>query len=531
MGKVKNIIKEKQKTLPPWCQSTIKFVKEHKTQILFGLILIVAIFTRLYRIDELPQGVHVDEAGIAYDAYCFANYGVDRFLNKMPVYMINFGLGQSALYTYIDSIFIKMLGLNMLSIRLPSVVLGVTAIVLSYFLVKKELGEKFALTFMALITICPWHIMASRWGLDCNLLAPMLVISIYFLLRAKGVWGYIVAGISFGLTLYTYALSYIIVPIFLLLALVFMLYTKRIKFRNVIIMGIPIFLLALPLMLMLLINNGVIDEIKTPFMTIPKLGTFRGEEIDFENLEKNMDFFDKMVTNDGLVYNAFPEFGAIYKFSIFLAVFGIFIEINNLAKSIKKREFTVNAIMLFLYISVMACMLIISGPNINKANAVYIPLLFFTCTTLKMVYKNYPVFMDIMIFFFIMSFIGFSDFYFNKYEEEYENQIYFEKDLIEAIDYVENMEEFANKNVYINTSSQQPYIYTLLYNQTSPYEFNETRHYETGYNMSYGRYYFNSTKIDENAVYILKDKRELVEELADDGFKIGYLNSYVIMYK
>ncbi len=519
------------RNMPAWCKDVVEFIKEHKTKILFWIILIIAIFTRLYRIDELPQGVHVDEAGIAYDAYCFANYGVDRYLNKMPVYMINFGLGQSALYTYIDSIFIKMLGLNMLSIRLPSAILGITAIVLGYFMVKKELGEKFALAFMTLITICPWHIMASRWGLDCNLLAPMLIISMYLLLRVKGIWGYIAAGISFGLTLYTYALSYIIVPIFLLLTLIFMLYTKRIKFRHIIIMGIPIFLLALPLMLMLLVNNGVIDEIRTPFMTIPKLGAFRGEEIDFANIEENMNFFDKMVTNDGLVYNAFPEFGAIYKFSIFLAVFGIFIEINNLAKSIKKREFTVNALMLFLYISVMACMLIISGPNINKANAVYIPLLFFTCTTLRMVHKNYPVFMDIMIIFFIMSFIGFSDFYFNKYEDKYKNQIYFEKDLIEAIDYVENTEEFANKNVYINTSSQQPYIYTLLYNKTSPYEFNEERHYKIGYNMSYGRYYFNSTKIDDNAVYIIKDKRELAETLVGNDFKTRYLNTYAIMYK
>ena len=118
------------RNMPAWCKDVVEFIKEHKTKILFWIILIIAIFTRLYRIDELPQGVHVDEAGIAYDAYCFANYGVDRYLNKMPVYMINFGLGQSALYTYIDSIFIKMLGLSMLSIRLPSVILGITAIVL-----------------------------------------------------------------------------------------------------------------------------------------------------------------------------------------------------------------------------------------------------------------------------------------------------------------------------------------------------------------------------------------------------------------
>ena len=457
MEKIKMRIKNKEESLPNWIIEMIRFIKKYQNKIIFIAILLIAIFTRLYRIDELPRGIHVDEAGIAYDAYCFANCGVDRYLNKMPVYMVNFGLGQSALYTYIDSIFVKILGLNIFTIRLPAVILGITAIVLSYFMVKKELGEKFALTFMALITICPWHIMVSRWGLDCNLLAPMTIISMYFLLRAKSAWGYAVAGIIFGLTLYTYALSYIILPIFLLFTIVFMLYTKKMKFRNVIIMGIPIFILALPLMLMLLVNNGVIGEIKN-FITIPKLANFRGTEIDFDNIEKNLNFFDKMVTNDGLVYNALSEFGTIYKFSIFLAVFGIFIEINNLVKNIKTKEFTINTLMLFLYTSVMLCMLIIKGPNINKANAAYIPLLFFTCVTLKTIYKNYTIFFDIMIILFVVNFIRFQDFYFNIYEIEYRNQIYFEQDLIEAIDYVERTQEFDNKEVYINTKSQQPYI-------------------------------------------------------------------------
>ena len=49
--------------------------------------------------------------------------------------------------------------------------------------------------------------------------------------------------------------------------------------------------------------------------------------------------------------------------------------------------------------------------------------------------------------------------------------------------------------------------------------------------MSYGRYYFNSTKIDDNAVYIIKDKREFAETLVGNDFKTGYLNTYAIMYK
>ena len=151
------------------------YVEKNKGKIAFITILIIAIFTRIYKVTSIPYGIHVDEAGMAYDAYSLANYGTDRFLNKFPVYLINFGGGQSALYAYLASFFIKILGFNMLAIRLPAVLLGIVAIVLCYFMAKKEIGENFAIIFMALITICPWHIMASRWGLDCNLLAPMFI--------------------------------------------------------------------------------------------------------------------------------------------------------------------------------------------------------------------------------------------------------------------------------------------------------------------------------------------------------------------
>lgn len=511
-------------------QEIVLFLEKHKIKIAFIIILLVAIFTRLYKIDKVPHGINVDEAGIAYDAFCLANNGTDRFLNKFPVYMINFGCGQSALYTYIDSLFIKILGFNVFAIRLPSAVFGIVAIVISYFLVKREVGEKFALCVMALLTICPWHIMSSRWGLDCNLLAPMTIISIFLLLRAKGIIGYIVAGISFGLTLYTYALSYIILPIFLTLALGYMLYTKKIKFKNIVIMGIPIFLLALPLMLMILINNDIIDEVNS-FITIPKMGTFRGTELNFENIDRNMDFFEKLVTTDNLVYNALPEFGSIYKFSIFLAVFGIFLEINNLVQNIKKREFSLNSLMLFLFISVMTVMLIIKGPNINKANAAFIPILFFTTATIKMIYKNYKVFFGIIVFLYVMNFMEFQDFYFNEYPVKYKDQIYFEQDLIDSLNYVKKKSEFINKAIYVNTSSQQPYIYTLLNDKISPQEFNEKRYKETYYKMSYGRYMFNSDNINEEAVYIIKDEKTLLQRLEMLGFTVEYLNNYAIAYK
>lgn len=61
-------------------------------------------------VGDIPRGWNVDEAGIAYDAWCIAKYGVDRFRYPYPVMFMNYGGGgQSSLYTYMTAILFKFL--------------------------------------------------------------------------------------------------------------------------------------------------------------------------------------------------------------------------------------------------------------------------------------------------------------------------------------------------------------------------------------------------------------------------------------
>lgn len=112
-------------------------LKKYFCAIIFTIIFLLAIFTRIYKIDTLLNGLHVDETGMGYDAFCIANYGVDRYLNKFPVYMINFGGGQSALYTYLAAIFVKIIGLNIITIRMPGIILSLLAILSGFILIKR----------------------------------------------------------------------------------------------------------------------------------------------------------------------------------------------------------------------------------------------------------------------------------------------------------------------------------------------------------------------------------------------------------
>ena len=83
-----------------------------------------SIFTFLC-IDKIPMAWHPDEAGSAYDAWCIANYGVDRYRMSYPVLFTNFGGGgQSALYTYMASFFVKIFGMSLYVFRIPAAIMS-----------------------------------------------------------------------------------------------------------------------------------------------------------------------------------------------------------------------------------------------------------------------------------------------------------------------------------------------------------------------------------------------------------------------
>ena len=262
----------------------IKRVIKDKHTMIFGVILIIAILSRVLFLTKFPFGIDQDEAGMMYDAYCMAEYGTDRFLNENPVYLINFGGGQSVMYAAIASLLIKVFGLSVFIVRLPAVVFSIITIILAYLLAKKYIEKKFALILAFLITICPWHIMQSRWGLDCNLFPSFLMISLCVFLNARRDWHFIISGIFWGLTLYTYALSYVLLPVFFIILCIYLLYVRKITLKQIIITILPIFVLALPLILFQIVNLLEKGTIKIGFITIPQLPRFRVTEIGLSNI-------------------------------------------------------------------------------------------------------------------------------------------------------------------------------------------------------------------------------------------------------
>lgn len=507
-----------------------RFIEKY-CNILFLAILSINSISIFYKIGSIPQGLHVDEAGALYDAICISKYGVDRYLYKLPVYLINFGGGQSALYAYLVAIMIKVFDISIITLRLPSAILSLISCICLYTIIKESYGKKQALFAAFVLALCPWNIMKTRWGLDCNLMSSMLIISTYILTKAlnsKKQYLYVISGIFWGLTLYTYVISYLIVPIILGIILSYALIIKQVNIKNVICLAIPLIILAIPLVLMIAYNNEIIPKVNIPICSIPKLWYYRGSEISLKNIPKNLNsIFEILFIRDFLNYNAIPEFGTLYKLSIPLVIFGFIEVVKNTIEDVKQKKFiAVDFIMLVTFVVELCIGLCIAELNINKLNAIYIPMIYFASKFFCSILNNIKYLALVILILYCLNYSLFIRYYFTEFSNT--DLMYFEDDIIEAS---KRAEELQKEKIYVENCLNQTYIYTLVANPISPYEFNQNLKVSSYSVFGYGKYDFQvPQEINKNAVYIIKEDTQKIKQLMENEFKMEQYGDFTVLW-
>lgn len=246
-------------------------------------IILAGSLVRLLGLGDSPMGLHQDEAYSAYNSWAVMNYGMDSFGYTRPVYYIVWGSGMNVLYSWFTMPFFALFGVSVVTIRLPQAILGCVSIFVVYGLGREMFHSKWQGVFLAfLLAVNPWHIQQSRFGLESNLAVPLLLTAMYYFCRylngrRKSLRG---AVFFWGLTLYSYALTWLVVPLILLGSLIF--FHKKIKFdREFFLCFFLLFLMALPLLLFLAVNFGLIPEIRTEVFSVPKLPALRTGEMSF----------------------------------------------------------------------------------------------------------------------------------------------------------------------------------------------------------------------------------------------------------
>ncbi|MBO4266315.1 MAG: glycosyltransferase family 39 protein [Lachnospiraceae bacterium] len=455
------------------------------------IILIVAIAglflaTRLYRLDVVPFGphiMHIDELGAAYDSFCISEYGVDQFRYHMPVYFMCFGEGQNALYTYLAVFTFKLLGISIFSFRLPAVICAAGAFIALFFLLRDMLDEWYAAVGLALMTVMPVFMMSEHWGLECYLMISFVIISMAFQIRAvitNSSVHYFFTGLFWGITLYTYAMSYIMVPSFLLLSFIVLLAYRKLSLKNAIIAGIPLMILGVPLFVQQLVMMGIIEPFSfMGWVDFWRSSHYRGDEISVANVLENLTkSFKYIYVADRSGYDANPRWGTMYYVSVPFIIIGMISSGYRVIKDIKARVLNPWLFNWLYFLSSRLFLLFVKYPNINRVNGIYPAYLLFTVYGIKTVadkIKKKAVYFAIVAAAYAICFVTFSK-YFYSYDGLI-NDAFGEGDSLacdlEAGEAAALAKQIANGKpvVALVNEGWQTALSIALYTQTSPYEF------------------------------------------------------------
>lgn len=510
------------------------------------LILFVCIFVHIYRITEIPFGINVDEMGMAYDAWSLNNYGVDRYLKSFPVYLTNFGGGQSVLYAYLCTFFLKFADLSVLVIRLPGMLCFFVALFYQCRLAKLWEGGNGRKTFLTLffMTILPVYIMLFRIGMDCNLMLAFSSVFFFYFVKAIETGGkkyFIMAGITSGILLYTYAISYVVLIAFLCFMLPYLFYTKKITIAKLFYFGIPLGVLALPLILVQFVNLFDWNEIELGKFTITKLIMYRSSAMSLNNLSKDFIAYCKncIFAYDDFRYNSLPEFGTLYYISKPFIYLGFFKGLVSFLIGIKERTWKIESVFVVWFLIIFSCGCCMIA-NVNRLNGIYVATLFFLVdgivTVLDLIKydKVRSVFWGMLLGVYVLLFGHFVKFYFGgEYQTKYEPFDYFEYSLEKTLQTYEEIKKQDNRDVYVG-DVYQAYIYFLSAKRISPAEYwnNENVNVEKLLN---GEEYLNykfylPESIDCNSDYIVsKNNLEFSHKLEKFGFS-KYESDYYNIY-
>lgn len=247
-----------------------KAIRE-KNNILVIVILVIAAIVRLWAVTSVPPSPSLDEVSIGYNAYSLLHTGKDEYGYFLPILLRAYDDWRPALYVYMVIPFIALFGLNSFAVRLPSIILSLGTIYLSYKVVAVIFGktlswsnknirsEWIAFGTAFLIAISPWNIYLSRLGHEVNIGLFFTVLCVYSffsgILNNKKML--LVSGVCFGLSFYTYQSEKVIIPI--LFTSLIILFRKDLKKNGKIalISGGIFLIIALPAILSTLSPQGM----------------------------------------------------------------------------------------------------------------------------------------------------------------------------------------------------------------------------------------------------------------------------------
>ena len=435
---------------------------------IFVILMLAGFWVRLHKFGLVPAGFNQDGAMGAVDALALAQYGTDRFGMRYPVHFTAWGFGQmSVLLSYFSIPILSVYGLNSFTARLPMLLLSLMSLPVLYSLGKMLFDQRAALIIAGIGALSPWHIMQSRWALDCNTLPHMFLFSFWFLCRAlQGKKGYLyLSMVSFGLTMYAYGIAWYTVPLFLMCAAFYLYKTRRFTLPEIGLAALAHGAVAWPIFAVALINTLGLPTVETPFFTIPYFpGTSRRGDILFfsgnviRQFWANIKAFLEVVVlqRPDLPWNTIPGFGSLYVFSMPFTITGLVLAVREHrfkdSRGIEADHLGSRAAVVLLLIWLAVSILsgiVINGVNVNRINIIFYPLILLCGFGISFTIQRIKAAAAGVALLYLLAFVQFVSVYFGSHAQVL-GRAFFEG-FGESMAYVRNMDYDV---IYITNRTQ-----------------------------------------------------------------------------
>lgn len=162
------------------------WLRKNRDKLILGLIFLLALFLRLYRLNTLPFNFHEDEVLSGYVGRFILQNGKDLYGNPWPLLYFNkFGDYYIILPIYLSGIATYIFGINEFATRFPAAFFGALAVFPVFILAFWTLKNKsIALLSSFFISISPWHLVLSRSTTEGVIGSTVFVFAVVFLLKS-----------------------------------------------------------------------------------------------------------------------------------------------------------------------------------------------------------------------------------------------------------------------------------------------------------------------------------------------------------
>lgn len=429
-----------------------------KPKYILFTICVIFLFTRLYKIGEIPRSVYWDEASIGYNSFSILKTGKDEWGDFLPIHFRAFGEFKLPLYIYSTVPFIKLFGLNEFSVRFPAVIFSLGVVILTYFLAKRITESSLVgLWSSFLISISPWFFIFSRTGFEATAGLMFYLLGICLFLNNTKKNFLLFSVLSFILSMYSYNSFRIIV----LLSIIILFFSESLHLINkvdekstsarkwLILSAAILFISLFPIYRLYVFDRG--------FVRLQNVGLSSGINI-LQNYLMHFNPAFLFIDGDNNIRHQQEGFGQLFLPEAFLLPLGIFYLLY------KKKKYGIMLLALLL-IAPLPASLTKESPHALRSIAIIPFICILSALGASLIKRKLFQFILVMVFlsFFVNYFLYFLTVYPLQSLKEWQ---YDYKKIFLSLDLNSKEGKFR-----ISEKWGQPYIFALFYLKYDPERF------------------------------------------------------------